>query len=53
VISGQNAAYLERQLIAFRTGQRRNDVYERMRDIAARLRPDEIHRLSEAYQGLF
>ena len=53
VISGQNAAYLERQLLAFRTGQRRNDVYERMRDIAARLRPDEIHRLSEAYQGLF
>jgi cytochrome c553 len=53
VISGQNAAYLERQLLAFRSGQRRNDVYERMRDIAQRLSPDEIHRLSEAYQGLF
>ena len=53
VISGQNAAYLERQLIAFRAAQRRNDVYERMRDIAARLRPDEIHRLAQAYQGVF
>lgn len=53
VISGQNAAYLERQLIAFRTGQRRNDVYQRMRDIAARLTPDEIHRLAQAYQGLY
>jgi cytochrome c553 len=53
VIAGQNAAYLERQLIAFRTGQRRNDVYQRMRDIAARLRPDEIHRLAQAYEGLY
>ena len=53
LISGQNAAYLERQLIAFRAGQRRNDVYERMRDIAARLRPDEVHRVAQAYQGLY
>jgi cytochrome c553 len=53
VIAGQNAAYLERQLIAFRTGERRNDVYERMRDISQRLSPDEIHRLAQAYQGVF
>jgi cytochrome c553 len=53
VIAGQNAAYIERQLLAYRTGERRNDVYRRMRDIAGRLSPDEIHRLSLAYQGLF
>ncbi|MBV8593295.1 MAG: cytochrome c4 [Caulobacteraceae bacterium] len=52
-ISGQNSTYLERQLIAFRTDARRNDIYERMRDIARRLRPDEIHRLAIAYQGVF
>ena len=52
VILGQNAAYLERELIAFRTGQRRNDVYQRMRDIAARLNPSEIHCLAQGYEGL-
>jgi cytochrome c553 len=51
VIAGQNAAYLERQLLAFRTGQRRNDVYQRMRDIAARLRPEEIHSVAQTYEG--
>jgi cytochrome c553 len=53
VIDGQNAAYLERQLMAFRTGERRNDVYRRMRDIAARLTPQEITEISEHYQGVF
>jgi len=53
VIDGQNAAYLERQLAAFRTGERRNDVYRRMRDIAALLKPDEIKRVSETYQGTY
>jgi cytochrome c553 len=53
VIDGQNAAYLERQLQAFKTGDRRNDVYRRMRDIASRLSPDEIKQVSETYQGLY
>lgn len=53
VIGGQNAAYLERQLLAFKNGQRRNDVYRRMRDIAARLTPDDIRQLSETYQGVY
>lgn len=52
-IAGQNAAYLERQLTAYKTGARRNDVYRRMRDIAARLTPDDIKRLSATYQGAY
>jgi cytochrome c553 len=53
VIVGQNAAYFERQLLAYRSGERRNDVYRRMRDIAARLTPEEIKRLAAAYQGTY
>lgn len=53
VIDGQNAGYLARQLTAFRTGDRRNDVYRRMRDIAGRLSPDEINRVSATYQGTY
>ena len=53
VIQGQNAAYIERQLMAYRSGQRRNDVYQRMRDISARLSVDEIKRIAEAYQGAY
>ena len=53
VIAGQNAAYLERQLLAYKTGQRKNDVYRRMRDISVRLSDTEIRRLSQAYQGTY
>ena len=53
VIAGQNAAYLQRQLAAFRSGERRNDVYRRMRDIAGLLKPDEVQRVSETYQGTY
>jgi cytochrome c553 len=53
VINGQNAAYLERQLADFRSGDRRNDVYRRMRDIAARLTPGEIHQVSQTYEGAY
>jgi len=53
VIDGQNAGYMQRQLNAFRTGDRRNDVYRRMRDIAGRLTPDEINRVSATYQGTY
>ena len=53
VIAGQNAAYIAAQLHAYKTGQRRNDVYRRMRDIAGRLSDDEISRLSETYQGTY
>jgi cytochrome c553 len=53
VIVGQNAAYFERQLLAYRSGERRNDVYRRMRDVAQRLTPDEIKRLAATYQGTY
>jgi cytochrome c553 len=53
VINGQNTGYLERQLTAFRAGDRRNDVYRRMRDIAGLLTPDEIKRISATYQGTY
>jgi len=53
VIAGQNAAYLARQLHAYKAGARRNDVYRRMRDIAGKLSDDEITRLSETYQGTY
>lgn len=53
VIAGQNAAYIERQLLAYKSGERRNDVYRRMRDIAGQLSDQEIRELAAAYQGVF
>jgi cytochrome c553 len=53
VIAGQSAAYIERQLTAYKSGARGNDVYRRMRDIAARLTPEDIKRLAETYQGAY
>lgn len=50
-IAGQSAAYLQRQLQAYRSGGRTNDVYRRMRDIAGRLSPDDIKRVAATYQG--
>lgn len=52
-IAGQNAAYIERQLMAYKTGGRQNDVYRRMRDITARLTPEDIKRLAATYQGAY
>lgn len=51
-LAGQNAVYLAATLHAYKTGQRRNDVYRRMRDIAAALSGDEIRLLSDYYAGL-
>jgi cytochrome c553 len=54
-LSGQRREYLIAQLDAFATAARRNDIYNRMRGIAAKLGPDEIEKLSEYYaaQRLF
>lgn len=49
---GQHAQYLKRQLDLYRSGERSNDVYGRMRTIARTLRADEVERLSVFYQGL-
>ena len=51
-LTGQQAEYLVAQLKAYRSGDRRNDVYRRMRDIAGRLSDDEIGQVAAFYQGL-
>ena len=48
-LSGQKAAYLENSLLAYQSGSRHNDVYQKMRLIAKNLSRDEIHRLAEHY----
>lgn len=48
-LAGQQREYLKAQLEAFAKGERRNDIYERMRAIAAKLRRDEIEKLSAYY----
>jgi cytochrome c553 len=51
VLTGQHHQYLAGQLRAYRDGQRRNDVYQRMRIIAAQLSDEEIEALAIYYQG--
>jgi len=51
-LSGQDPAYTEMQLKAFRDGVRMNDDSEIMRSIAARLRDDEISALASYVSGL-
>jgi cytochrome c553 len=48
-LTGQRREYLERQLQAYASGTRKNDVYRRMRTIAAKLRPEEIAAVAEYY----
>jgi cytochrome c553 len=45
----QNRDYLIAQLRAYRSGERRNDIYTRMRSIAAQLTDREIDRLAAYY----
>lgn len=51
VITGQNEDYLLAQLNAFAEGQRKNDVYGRMRDVAGKLTPQERVALARYFQG--
>ena len=51
VLTGQHHQYLANQLRAYRGGQRRNDVYQRMRNIARQLDDEEIEALARYYQG--
>lgn len=53
VLSEQRQEYLTSQLKMFASGQRRNDVYGRMRAIAARLTDDEINGLAAYYRAGF
>jgi cytochrome c553 len=48
-LSHQNREYLARQMHAFRSGDRRNDIYTRMRSVAEKLTDREIDRLATFY----
>jgi cytochrome c553 len=50
-LTGQYAQYLEAQLKAFAGGARHNDIYHRMRSVAAKLTPNEIRLLATYYSG--
>jgi cytochrome c553 len=50
-LSGQQAAYIERQLAAFAQGSRQNDINQQMRTVATQLTPDEMRALAEHYGG--
>jgi cytochrome c553 len=48
-LTGQHAAYIERQLAAFVQGTRQNDINEQMRMIAKQLTQDEMHAIAAFY----
>jgi cytochrome c553 len=48
-ISKQNKQYLSRQLHAFKDASRKNDIYTRMRSVAAKLSDREIEKLADFY----
>jgi cytochrome c553 len=51
-LAGQKAVYLENALLAYQSGTRYNDLYQRMRLIAQQLSQDEIKLLAKYYQGM-
>jgi cytochrome c553 len=50
-LRGQQRAYLEEQLQAFKAGRRRNDISEQMRSVARELTGEEIAKLAAYYSG--
>ena len=51
-LAGQHADYFATTLIAYKNGQRHNDIYSRMRLIAQQLSEEEIRELAQYYQQL-
>jgi cytochrome c553 len=51
-LSGQQPAYIERQLAAFAQGLRQNDINEQMRTVASALSPAEMHLVAERYSAI-
>jgi cytochrome c553 len=51
-LTGQQADYFEKTLMQYRSGERHNDIYSRMRLIAKQLSEAEIRALSKYYQQL-
>lgn len=49
-LAGQRADYLAKTLLEYKTGQRHNDIYSRMRLIAQQLSETEIKDLAQFYQ---
>jgi cytochrome c553 len=50
-LEGQKLQDLTVQLLAFRSGERGNDVYRAMRDVSKRLTDAEIAELASYYSG--
>jgi cytochrome c553 len=50
-LTGQYAQYIEAQRKAFADGARHNDIYHRMRSVAAKLTPNEIRLLAIYHSG--
>jgi len=51
-LRGQQRAYLEEQMQAFKAGRRRNDISEQMRSVARQLTDGEIAMLAAYYSSL-
>jgi cytochrome c553 len=51
-LAGQKADYLVKTLLEYKTGERHNDVYSRMRLIAQQLSESEIKDLAQYYQQM-
>ncbi|PKM11605.1 MAG: cytochrome c4 [Gammaproteobacteria bacterium HGW-Gammaproteobacteria-3] len=51
-LAGQQADYFNQTLLDYKSGQRHNDIYSRMRLIAQQLSDEEIKELAQYYQQL-
>jgi cytochrome c553 len=51
-LAGQRADYLAKTLLEYKSGQRHNDIYGRMRLIADELSETEIRELAQYYQQM-
>ncbi len=51
-LSGQHAKYVENQLKAFKSGERKNDAGKMMRNIAEKMSDEEIKAVAAYVQGL-
>jgi cytochrome c553 len=51
-LAGQRQEYILAQLNSFASGDRHNDIFNRMRGIAAKLHKDEIAKLAEYYAAV-
>jgi cytochrome c553 len=51
MLLGQKGVYLQQTLIAFARGERHNDIYRAMRDVARKLDASEVAALASYYSG--